>query len=280
MVTIMTDSSSTLSITTGAAQDIVVNPLTVTIDGETYLDLEEMTSEVFLGKIAQGHLPVSSQPSVGQTLDCYQEYSHEEILNLTIADGLSGTYQTAQGAVACMTEAQQQNIRVVNTKTLWANQHYLVQKAKALATQGLTVSAILEKLHDSLENHCSYLIPSDFGYLKRGGRLSPLAANVGGLLKLIPVLRQTADGKRLDKAALSRGMKHAFQAVHKGLKQMNVGKDHLMSISHADNPKVAQDAMDFFRKHFPLTEINLHALSPSMITQGGPQCMAVQVILK
>ena len=40
----------------------------------------------------------------------------------------------------------------------------------------------------------SFLMPADFDYLRRGGRLSPLVSLVGKTIKLAPVLTQSEDG--------------------------------------------------------------------------------------
>ena len=61
------------------------------------------------------------------------------------------------------------------------------------------------------ENHKSFLIPSDFDFLSRGGRLTPLAAKIAGLIKIVPVMTQTPDGKRLESAGIKRTMKKAVE---------------------------------------------------------------------
>ncbi len=280
MIKIMTDSSCTMTIAEGAALGVIVNPLTITIADGTYLDQEDMKSEQFLNLIAQGHIPTSSQPSVGATLDVYHQHSDVELLNITIADGLSGTYQTATGAVDAMDEGEKDNVHVINSTTLWAPQGYLVRHAVKLAEAGLSATEIMAKLRPHMDSAASFLIPSDFGYLKRGGRLTPFAANIGGLLKLIPVLKQTDDGRRLEKHALARGMKAAIAASVKGLHGIHVGEGHALFVSHSGAPELAEQAVAALKLAFPRTDITVHSLSPAMITQGGPKCISIQSILK
>ncbi len=280
MVKIMTDSSCTMTIAQGEEIGIIVNPLSITIAGNTYLDQEDMKSEQFLELIAQGNIPTSSQPSVGATLELYHKHSHQELLNITMTDGLSGTYQTATGAVEVMDEGEQENVHVVNSTTLWAPQGYIVRHAVKLAQEGLDAKAIIEAIRPQMESAQSFLIPSDFDYLKRGGRLTPFAANIGGLLKLIPVLKQTEDGRRLEKHALARGMKNAIESTIKGLHGLNVGEGHHLFISHAGAPELADQAIAALKKVFPNTDMSIHPLSPAMITQGGPRCLAIQSIIK
>ena len=280
MVIIMSDSSSMLTVEEGEKINVIINPLSVTIAEQSYLEQEQITSEEFLGLIEAGGLPTSSQPSVGETLSIYEKNCDQPLLNIAMSDGLSGTYQSAVGAVKCLEENKQKNVTVINSETLWAVQGYIVRKAAKLAEQGLSVENILKKLAPSLENNKSFLIPHDFDYLKRNGRLAPFAANVGGLLKLVPVMTPSKDGRKIEKYALCRSVNLAFEAIAKNLKSLKVGADHLISISHAGAPTLAKQAEEFFRNMFPQAEMEILLLSPVMITQGGPNCLAVQAVLK
>ena len=280
MVQIMTDSSSMLTIEEGLSKNIIVNPLSVTISGKTYLDLVDISSEAFLDLIAEGGIPISSQPSIGTTLNHYHDHSGNELLNITMADGLSGTYQTAQGAVSAMDEGAQENVHVINSTTLWATQSYLVEKASRLANEGLNAAAIIEQLNPSVAKNQSILIPQDFGYLKRGGRLTPLAANIGSLLKLVPVMKQSDDGCKIEKYALCRNLRASFESAIKCMTHFGVNDSFLVCVSHGNAPKAAELAADMIKKAFPNVEIKIYSLSPAMITQGGPGCIAIQSILK
>ena len=54
--------------------------------------------EEFYWRIAEGQVPRSSQPPIGDVAEAYERYPEAEILNIAIADGLSGTYQGACAA--------------------------------------------------------------------------------------------------------------------------------------------------------------------------------------
>ena len=215
MVQIMSDSSALYSIAQGKEVGLVVNPLSVSVADKTYREFEEIDSDTFLKLVIEGNTPSSSQPSVGETLSLYEQYGDAPLLNITVADGLSGTYQTASAAAQNMPEEKRKNITVINSGTLCGPHRYLVQKALSLAKEGLSTEEILNALAPSLGNHRSFLIPNDFDFLRRGGRLTPLAAKVGGLLKLVPVMTTTKDGKRLEKFALCRSFASAMETICK-----------------------------------------------------------------
>ena len=128
-----------------------------------------------------------------------------------MADGLSGTYQTACSARE-MSE-NKESITVINSKTLCGPHRYMVEKAQKMKLAGCSKDEIVQWLEYAIEHGESFLIPQDFDFLRRGGRLTPVAAAIGSVLKLKPIMTLTEDCKQLDKFGIKRTMKAAAGAV-------------------------------------------------------------------
>ena len=69
---IITDSAALLSRQEGITMGVDVIPLSVIVNGRSYLDLEELDGSSLIEIINQGHFPTTSQPSVGETLEVFQ----------------------------------------------------------------------------------------------------------------------------------------------------------------------------------------------------------------
>ena len=154
----------------------------------------------------------------------------------------------------------------------------MVETAVAMAKENKTLQEIVEKVHAMMATHKSYLIPADFGYLRRGGRLSPLVSYVGQVGHLAPVMTQTDDGEQLTIASVRRGFANAIKYVAKALEERNIGQGWRVFISHGATEERAEQAFKILREVFPNVAIEIHPLSPAFITQGGPSCVAVQVV--
>ena len=192
---IVTDSSVMFSMEEGARRGMAVLPLVVAIDGQSWLEYEDVSAEEFLAKVRAGALPQSASPPPALTLKAYD--TDEEVIHLAMADGLSGAYEVACGLVK--QARRPDRVHVVNTRTLCVPHRVLACTAVRLAEQGTDAKAVLETLHAQIATAHSYLIPEDFDYLRRGGRLTPLAATFAHLVKAFPVMKQTDDGTRLEK---------------------------------------------------------------------------------
>jgi len=254
----------------------VVSALSVTIAGRSYREFDEISSEEFVEIIRQGHMPTSSQPAIGEVEAQYARFPGEEIINVAMAHGLSGTYNSAVAAAQMCDHPQ--NISVVNTRTLCGPHRYMVEKAVQWAKEGLSRNSILEKLNTLMDSAKSYLVPADFDYLRRGGRLSPLVSYMGKAANLTPIMTQTDNGERLTPASIRRGYSHAVKYIVSELQKAGIGKGWRVYISHAGVMDKAQQTLKALKEAIPEAVYEILPLSPAFITQGGPGCVAVQYV--
>lgn len=276
MIRLISDSSTLYSIEEGKALPCDITPLCVTINGKTYREFEEIDAETFLGLIKAGYIPSSSQPSMGELIELFEKYPDDEILVISMADGLSGTYQTAEAARQHTEHPER--IHVVNSQTLCGPHRYLVDLAARLIRDGRQIKDILETLQNKIATSLSFLLPQDFSYLKRGGRCTPMAAAMGGLLKLQPIMIQAEEGRRLEKFGVGRSFDVAVKSVLGKLEEHVRNARVQISVSHAFSKEQAEKVLARVKERFPEAECVLYDLSCAFITQGGPRCIAIQSI--
>lgn len=274
---IISETSSLFNIEEGANANIEIVPLCVMINGKTYREISEISSEQFLELIQEGHIPTSSQPPIGEIEEIYKECAQEGCIHICMADGLSGTYQTCCSAREMVDHHEK--ITIINSKTLCGPHHSIVKAAAKMNDEGKSKEEILKMIFEAVESSISFLIPSDFDYLKRGGRISKVTAKMGGLLHLIPVMILSEDGRSLEKFAVKRSFTQAIGAITAQIQKRYPHPDHLeISVSHADALEMAQKTIAQIKEKLPDVRFTLHELTPSFIAQGGPGCIAVQTV--
>ena len=275
MVQIVTDSSVLYTEEEAKAAGFDVVPLCVSVGDMDGRDLQ-INMEEFYGRIGKGEIPRSSQPPIGDVVEVYEKYQDADVLNICVADGLSGTYHGALSA-RDMVESRDR-ITVFNSRTLCGPHRYMVEKAQRMREEGKGIPEILEWLKSAAEKTESFLIPQDFGFLKRGGRLTPVAAALGSVLKLKPVMRLTEDGTRLDKFFVKRTMSAAVSGIMDHMKKKGIDGRYLLYIVHAAAPKEAGAIREMIEAEFKGIQIQMMDLSPVFVAQGGPGCVAIQYI--
>ena len=276
MIRIISDSSTLYSVEKAKEAGFDVSPLMVTIGGDSYKEFEEINSEKFLDLINQGNIPTSSQPAIGDVINTYESYPDDDILNICMADGLSGTYNSAVSAAQICENTER--ITVINSRTLCGPHKFMVENAVEMVKSGEALDKIVEKTHKLMDTARSYLIPADFAYLRRGGRLSPVVSYVGQVAKFAPIMTQTEDGTRLIALGVKRNFNHAIKHVAEILERKCEGSGWRVYVSHAGVKEKAEKAKEIIKEKMPNALIEILELSPAFITQGGPGCIAVQVI--
>ena len=182
-----------------------------------------------------------------------------------MADGLSGAYNSA-----CMAKnmcEHSENIEVINARTLCMPHRYAVECAAKMVDMGMSKDEIIKEVNNLIDTSKSYLIPKDFDYLVRGGRLS--------------VVTLSEDSKRLDKFTTARTMKKALSKICDDLIEAGVDENHNIFITHA---YLDEDTLDLIKKtiseRIPNAYIEINILGPVFTTQGGPGCVTIQTIKK
>ena len=112
MLKIITDSSTLYTEDEARKLGFESVPLNVSSGDLEGRDLQ-VDMKDFYERIKKGEIPRSSQPSIGEVMDVFEKYSDSEILNISMADGLSGTYQSACGAREMVENSER--ITVFNT---------------------------------------------------------------------------------------------------------------------------------------------------------------------
>ena len=278
MIRIISDSSSLYSEKKGQEKNITIASLTVHINGKSYREYEDIETEEFINIINEGHMPTSSQPSIGHVVDMYNQYEEDEIINISMADGLSGTYNSA-----CVARGMAENperIHVINSETLCGPQKYLVDLAAALVEEGKECKEIVDEINKALKESKSYLIPHDFDYLVRGGRISSIVGKIGSAIKLVPVMTMSEDKKSLVKFTTKRTYKKAVQKIIEQMTEDGINSEHKLYIYHACNEDGAEEIKKIILSAIPDADIEVGLLGPVFTTQGGPGCISIQHIKK
>ena len=98
MLKIVTDSTCDLPHAWLQEYGITVVPVHIHFGMQTFREGQTITPEIFYPRIeASGELPTTSQPSVGEFSQLYQELTADgsEVLSVHVTSKLSGTWQSA-----------------------------------------------------------------------------------------------------------------------------------------------------------------------------------------
>ncbi len=274
---IITNTASLFTQEEGRQLGITIIPVTVSLGGRSLRDYSDISPDEYVKLLHGDEMPVSSQPSVGDMMEQLEDIDEEAIM-LTVADGLSGEFGTATGLRNTL--PNKDTIYVINSRSLAGPLRYMAVKAAKLRDQGLPAKEIVSQLQACAQSTVSYVIPADFNYLRKSGRINNLTSKIGSALHLLPVLTQSEDRRRISLMTVRRTWRAAVGTIISSLKDTGVDESCLLSIAYADNKELAVKVRRHIAANFPGVETELLQLSPSLITHGGPGCVVVQMVKK
>ena len=209
-VKIVVDSS--VDLTPEIKAQVKTVALSVLFGEQEYKDGVTINPEKFYEMLAESEtLPTTSQPTPAAFEDAYRELveTGHEVLVITVASKLSGTYQSATIAASEFPG----KVLVLDSRSVAIGSALLTMSALKLAEEGLSAQEILEVLMEKRKKVRLYAMVDTLEYLKKGGRLSSAVAFVGGVLNLKPII-SVVDGE-LQVAGKARGLKAAFSTLTK-----------------------------------------------------------------
>jgi len=280
-VAIVTDSNSGITQKQSKELGIRVIPMPFFIDGKEYLEDITLTQEEFYVKL-EGDADIStSQPSVGELQDTFDEVlkDYDELVFIPMSSGLSGTCQTA----TMLADDYDGKVCVVNNQRISVTMRQSAMDALELAKKGYSAKEIKEILEKHKFDSSIYITLETLKYLKKGGRITPAAAAIGTVLNLKPVLQ--IQGEKLDAYTKTRGKEAAKKKMIEAMKNdfenrfanfAKEGKLHLEA-AYSGNPEEAAEWKELLSKEFPGYDIHMDPLSLSISCHIGKGALAVAV---
>lgn len=281
-VAIMTDNQSGIFPEEGKKLGVYILRMPFFLDGKQYYENETITAQEFFDRME--HNPdmefSTSMPPAGEVLSMWKEAlkTHDEVVYIPMSSGLSSSCETA----TLLAQQFDGKVQVVNNQRISLTQRQSVYDAMTLRDQGKSAKEIKVILEAEKFNSSIYIMVGSLDYLKRGGRVTPAAALLGGLLRICPILQ--IQGEKLDAFAKARSLKAAkkimFDALHKDLdgrfkpfvdkKEMEV----YISYTHGQ-PEQVKQWFEEVKTEFSDFNVTQDPLSLSISCHTGPGCLGI-----
>lgn len=237
-VAFLCDSSADISKEEALALDIHVVRMPIIIDGVPYVEEETIQDPEIIEALNREAKVTTTQPSIGEIMMMWEELlkTHDEVFYLPLSRELSGTCRNA--IALSKQEPFVGKVIVVDSTFACYPIVEMLQIAKDMYAKGYEGEQIKQKFEEEGELY-AILIPENLTALKNGGRISPAAAALGGLLKIHPLLKveQGAIDVQDKVRTLSKAYKAGIDACLKDV----VPEDYHWMIIDADNRKASDE---------------------------------------
>lgn len=255
-------------------------PLSIIMDGESYLDREEMSQNKLHEAMKNDIMPSTSQPSPGkikETLETYRE-NGDQVLIVTIWKELSGTYQVIKSIVDEYKETHPDfQVEIVDSKSASVAQTIIMVQALEMIQANHSFEEVVEQAQWNASNHSIYLTVDKLEWLVKGGRLSKAAGFVGGALKVKPIL--TVNDEELYSDSVVRGNKRVYKKIVKKIKEDAGGfENQVIYISHVGEEENAKKVEEIVQKEMPDAETKIFEFGAVLAAHIGVGGVAIAAL--
>lgn len=283
---IMTDSHSGILQSEADELGIGVLPMPFYIDEKLYREGVDISREEFYDLLRKGVDVSTSQPSPDEVMKMWDAMleQYEELVYIPISSGLSGSCMTAQAMA--QDEPYAGKVFVVDNGRVSTPMHRSVLDAVELAGKGYSAEKIKKILEDNRENMVIYVGLSTVSYLKKGGRISSVAAVAADVLNIKPVMKFGVG--KLDVYQKCRGIKNARKAMIDAIKNefatnfkdaYEAGKVYLMAAS-SSTAEVTGEWVAQIKENFPGLDVMCDNLSLGLSCHIGPDGLGIACCTK
>ncbi len=203
-----------------------------------------------------------------------------DVLYIGFSSGLSTTYNCARMAAAELEEAYAGH-RVCAVDTLAASAGFgmLLYLAVREKEKGASLDEVARFVEDQRVHQCHWFTVDDLVYLKRGGRISPAVALLGGVLGIKPVLHMDDEGHLISRFKV-RGRKAALKALADKYGELAVDREGPVFISHGDCEEDAALLANMLKENYGISVELTVNVGPVIGAHSGPGTMALFFIGK
>ena len=265
-VVVVTDSIACLTNELVEQYRIEIVPIRLLVQGKVYRDSLDITpSEAYELFLQDPESFTTSPSSPGHYLEVYREASDraKSILCITLSSKLSTGYDMARAAKEqAKTELPTTSIEVLDSQNVTAAEGFIALAAARAAANDKDLAEVI-KAAEKVRDKVTFIILLDtIRHVYRTGRIPKVAAQVGSMLKIKPILT-ISDGLVRFKGVVKnreRGISRLLEILRD-----KVGKNPVhLAVMHAYAPEEAEMLKERISSEFNCAELWITEFSPVM----------------
>ena len=282
MLRLFTDTDTDITPAVAAEYGYRLISMPYSVDAKTvypYVDFDRFEPRTFYDMLRSGVLPTTSAISKERYIEYFEpEFAAgNDILYVHFSRAMTVTFNAMDEAVAELkAKYPERSFHEIDTKGITTISYTIVREVGDLFKAGKTLEEVLEWAKTEVDKFAMYFFADDLKFFRRSGRVSGLAATMGTLIGIRPIIYMSQEGKMVscgkEKGRL-KAMEHLVQQV------ADLGEDfksHRFFIGHTDAPELAKEVGRMIRERFgddfPIEYV---VCNPTAGSHAGPNGVGV-----
>ena len=256
MLTLFTDTDTDFTPEVAKEYGYRLISMPYSIDAKTiwpYEDFDVFDSHAFYDSLRNGVLPTTG----GISAERYKDYFRPEfekgndILYVHFSAAMTVTFRAMDEAVAeLLKEFPERQFHHIDTKGITIVSYNIVREIGDMHKAGKSVDEILAWADREVDHFAQYFFADDLKFFKRSGRVKGIAATMGTLLGIRPIICMNDAGEMVS-IGKERGRANAMERLLKTVEELGDDiKNHRFIVGHTDAPEIAAELVDMLHARF------------------------------
>ena len=282
MLKLFTDTDCDITPEVAAKYGYSLISMPYSIDGETvypYEDFDVFDAHAFYDRLRNGALPNTSAISREKYVEIFEPHfkNGDDILYVHFSRAMTATFDAMDQAVAELkAKYPERNFYDIDTKGITIVSYNIVLEVGDMALAGKSVEEILDWAKTEVDKFAIYFFADDLKFFKHSGRVSGLAATMGTLLGVRPIIFMNSEGKMVS-VGKERGRARAIDRLLKYVDELGEDvKGHRVIVGNTDAPEITAEVVARLKEKYG-DDLNIETVFVNPTTGGhcGPNGVGI-----
>ena len=281
MLKIYTDTDTDMNPALAAEYGYQLISMPYSIDARTtypYVDFETFDGHAFYDVLRGGVLPTTSAISKEQYVNYFiRDFAAgNDILYVHFSRAMTNTFDAMDQAIAELkAKFPATRFEEIDTKGITTISYAIVREVGDLYKAGKTMDELLEWAKTEVDKFAMYFFADDLKFFRRSGRVSGLAATMGTLIGVRPLIHMSPEGKMVSVGTAKGRAKAMDYLLNKVGELGDEIEKHRICIGHTDAPELAKELGRMIEEKYGKQNIEYVYVNPTAGSHCGPNGVGV-----
>ncbi len=256
MLTLFTDTDTDITPEVAKEYGYRLISMPYSVDAKTirpYEDFDVFDSHAFYDSLRSGVLPTTGGISKERYLEYFRPVFEQgsDILYVHFSAAMTITFRAMDEAVEELKrEFPERKFYHIDTKGITIVSYNLVRTIGDLYQAGKTAEELIAWADREVLHYAQYFFADDLKFFKRSGRVKGIAATMGTLLGIRPIICMNDAGEMVS-IGKERGRANAMERLVRTVEELGDDiKHHRFIVGHTDAPELAAELVDMLHARF------------------------------
>ena len=244
-----------------------------------YVDFEKFDDKEFYSTLRKGVLPTTSALNVEEYIRLFKPVleSGKDILYIHFSRAMSATFNSCDKAIEELKKQfPKRRIVLIDTKGITLGSYSIDKQLGDLALAGKSIDEIVAASKEVIDHTAFYFYADNLKFFARSGRVTGIAALMGGIIGIKPIINIGDDGKMtsIDKAI---GRKKALEKIMEYVNNLQEDiKNYPVIIAHCDCMHLVEELIANLKaKYGQDLHVEVEPVNPTAGSHCGPDCIGL-----